>query len=128
MSGFKYLLDTSTCIELLRGNTKVRQRCIEENQYCCISIVTAIELLYGAYKAPAQYFEQELNKARLLIDYYSVIGIDEIAESFCKEKVRLERMGTPIEDFDLFIGITANLYGLTVVTDNIDNITRVVPL
>ena len=33
MATFKYLLETSTCIELLRGNEIVRQKCIEQNQY-----------------------------------------------------------------------------------------------
>ena len=45
MAEFKYLLETSTCIELLRGNERVRQRCVDHNQVCCISAVTAIELL-----------------------------------------------------------------------------------
>jgi predicted nucleic acid-binding protein len=31
MAEFKYLLETSTCIELLRGNERVRQRCVEHN-------------------------------------------------------------------------------------------------
>ena len=40
MSQFKYLLETSTCIELLRGDVKVRQKCVEHNMLCCISAVT----------------------------------------------------------------------------------------
>lgn len=125
MSDFKYMLDTSTCIELLHGNEKVRQRCINENQYCCISVITAIELLYGAYGAPKKYYEQELSKARMLIDYYSVIEIGDATETFCKEKIRLEKAGTPIEDFDLLIGASAKEYNLTVVTHNIKHFNRV---
>ena len=90
MTTFKYLLETSTCIELLRGNEIVRQKCIEQNQYCCISAITAIELLYGAHNAPEKYREQELMKARLLIDYYTIVGIDDIPEFFSSEKYRLE--------------------------------------
>ena len=78
MAEFKYLLETSTCIELLRGNEHVRQHCVEHNQLCCISAITAIELLYGAYDAPERYREKEINKAKMLIDYYTVVGIDEI--------------------------------------------------
>lgn len=125
MSDFKYMLDTSTCVELLRGNAGVRQKCIDENQYCCISIITAIELLYGAYGAPEKYFEQELFKARALADYYSVVGIDDVAEAFCKEKIRLERSGNQIEDFDLLIGVTAKVYGMTVVTHNVKHFNRI---
>ena len=90
---FRYLLETSTCIELLRGNEHVRRQCVEHNPYCCISAVTAIELLYGAYNAPERYREQELNKARLLIDYYTVVGIDEIPDAFSREKCDLKALG-----------------------------------
>lgn len=75
MVELKYLLDTSTCIELLRGNGHVRNLCVEHNQQCCISVVTTIELLYGAYNAPSRYRQQELAKARLLINYYDIVGI-----------------------------------------------------
>lgn len=125
MSQFKYLLETSTCIELLRGNVKVRQKCVEHNMLCCISAVTAIELLYGAYNAPEKYREQELTKARMLIDYYTIIGIDEIPESFSKEKIRLEKAGMTIEDFDLMIGTTGVTGDLIVVTHNIKHFNRI---
>ena len=101
MTTFKYLLETSTCIELLRGNEVVRQKCIEQNQYCCISAITAIELLYGALNAPEKYREQELMKARLLIDYYTIVGIDDIPEFFSSEKYRLEKKGNIIEGIKL---------------------------
>lgn len=125
MSQFKYLLETSTCIELLRGNKKVRQKCIEHNMLCCISVITAIELLYGAYNAPEKYREQELNKARMLIDYYTIVGIDEIPELFSCEKIRLEKVGNVIEDFDLMIGTTGVTGNLIVVTHNIKHFNRI---
>lgn len=125
MTTFKYLLETSTCIELLRGNEIVRQKCIEQNQYCCISAITAIELLYGAYNAPEKYREQELSKARLLIDYYTIVGVDDIPEFFCSEKCRLEKIGNIIEDFDLMIGATGVIGDLTVVTHNAKHFSRI---
>ena len=125
MNQFKYLLETSTCIELLRGNETVRQKCIEHNMQCCISAVTAIELLYGAYNAPDKYREQELAKARLLIDYYTIVGIDEIPELFCSEKIRLEKAGNIIEDVDLMIGTTGVIGNLIVVTHNIKHFNRI---
>ncbi|MBR5982374.1 MAG: PIN domain-containing protein [Bacteroidales bacterium] len=125
MAELKYLLDTSTCIELLRGNEQVRQQCVKNNQYCCISAITAIELLYGAYKASNKYRQQELAKARLLVDYYDVVGIDNIADAFSFEKVRLESCGQVIEDFDLLIGITARENNLIVVTHNSKHFCRI---
>ena len=125
MAELKYLLDTSTCIELLRGNGHVRNLCVEHNQQCCISVVTTIELLYGAYNAPSRYRQQELAKARLLINYYDIVGIDNIADAFCSEKVRLESIGKTIEDFDLLIGITARENDLAVVTHNTKHFSRI---
>ncbi len=125
MAEFKYLLETSTCIEMLRGNSRVRERCIEHNPQCCISVITAIELLYGAYNAPIEYREKEIAKAKVLIDYYTMIGIEEIPDAFSIEKVRLESMGQAIEDFDLMIGITAREAGLVVVTHNQKHFTRI---
>ena len=125
MNPFKYLLETSTCIELLRGNETVRQKCIEHNMVSCIPAITAIELLYGAYNAPEKYREQELAKARMLIDYYTIVGIDEIPELFCSEKIRLEKAGNIIEDFDLMIGATGVTGNLIVVTHNIKHFNRI---
>ena len=125
MATFKYLLETSTCIELLRGNGRVRQKCIEYNPQCCISVITAIELLYGAYNAPERYREQEIAKAKMLIDYYTVIGIDEIPEAFSCEKLRLESVGQVIEDFDLMIGITGREANMIVVTHNLKHFNRI---
>lgn len=125
MNDFKFMLDTSTCIELLHGNENVRKKCIEENQFCCISVITAIELMYGAFGAPLKYREQEIQKARMLIDYYSVIGINEIIEQFCIEKIRLEKIGQIIEDFDLLIGITAREADMAVVTHNTKHFKRI---
>lgn len=119
------MLDTSACVELLRGNPAVRNKCIEEDDYCCISIITEIELLYGALCAPTKYRETEIAKAHLLTQHYDVLGIDEIAEPFCREIIHLERDGNRIEDFDLLIGITARENNLAVVTTNTKHFERI---
>lgn len=99
--------------------------CVEHNQECCISVITAIELLYGAYDAPEKYREQEIYKAKMLIDYYTVVGIDEIPEAFSLEKLRLEKEGQVIEDFDLMIGITGLEGNLIIVTHNLKHFNRI---
>ena len=128
MATFKYLLETSICIELLRGNEQVRQQCIEKNSQCCISVITAIELLYGAYGAPERYREQEVVKAQMLIDYYTILGIDDIPAAFSREKHRLERLGLPIEDFDLLIGVSGREADMIVVTHNQKHFDRIAGL
>ena len=44
---------------------------------------------------------------------------------FCKQKARLRRLGTPIEDYDLFIGSTAVALGFTLVSENIKHLARI---
>ncbi len=125
MAKYKYLLDTSICIELLRGNETVRRYCIENNGMCCISEITAIELYYGAYNAPQKYQKQELSKAELLVETYETIGIKNIAKAFCMEKVRMQKNRNLIEDFDLLIGILARENNLIVVTHNMKHFCRI---
>lgn len=92
---------------------------------CCISVITAIELLYGAYNSPDNYREQEIAKAKMLTDYFTVVGIDEIPEAFSREKIRLENNGLVIEDFDLMIGITGREADMIVVTHNLKHFNRI---
>ena len=92
---------------------------------CCISVITAIELLYGAYNAPECYREKEIGKAKMLIDYYTVVGVDEIPDAFSREKLRLEGIGQTIEDFDLMIGVTGREANMVVVTHNLKHFNRI---
>ena len=125
MGNYKYLLDTSICIELLHGNEIVRRHCIDKNEECCISEITEIELMWGPYNAPKKYFEKELSKARMLCNFYECIPLQGVAEIFCEEKKRLKESGQSIEDFDLMIAATALANNLIVVTDNTSHFNRI---
>ena len=117
----KYLLDTNICVFLLRGMYEVDQKINHVGlNNCFISEITVLELKYG----------MELSKQRDGIDrkeqlnrFLATISILPITESldFCaKEKIRLRLAGTPAEDdFDLLIGCTAVVGGMTMVTENI---------
>jgi tRNA(fMet)-specific endonuclease VapC len=56
--------------------------------------------------------------------YVTDVTADTI-DAFCQEKVRLQSLGTPIEDYDLFIGCAAKVAGLTMVTDNVQHLGRI---
>lgn len=60
-----------------------------------------------------------------MIDYYFMVGIDNIVEAFSQEKVALEKKGMVIEDFDLLIGVTARENDLMVVTHNQNHFSRI---
>ena len=50
-----------------------------------------------------------------------VIPIFHSLDLYAKEKARLRKQGTPIDDFDLLIGVTSIAHNLTMVTNNTDH-------
>ena len=114
----KYLLDTNTCIFFLRGKLNLDEIIKEKGlENCFISEITVAELRFGAENSenPAKS-----NKAvDSFISGISIIPIFGSIKRYAKEKVRLRKLGTPINDeFDLLIGVTAVENKLTLVTDN----------
>lgn len=115
----KYLLDTSTCIFYLRGRLNLDEIIKEKGkENCFISEVTIAELRFGA--------ENSVNpiKSNLAVDRFlsgiSIIPIIGSLRLYAKEKVRLRKLGKPINDeFDLLIGVTAVQNNMKLVTDNI---------
>jgi tRNA(fMet)-specific endonuclease VapC len=64
----------------------------------------------------------------MLQDFLSkvkVVPFADAIDTFCQEKLRLQSLGTPIEDYDLFIGCAAKVAGLTMVTDNVQHLSRI---
>jgi len=114
----KYLLDTNTCIFFLRGKLNLDEVIKEKGlENCFVSEITVAELRFGAENSenPAKS-----NKAvDSFVSGISIIPIFGSIKRYAKEKVRLRKLGTPINDeFDLLIGVTAVENKLTLVTDN----------
>jgi tRNA(fMet)-specific endonuclease VapC len=86
-----------------------------ENFY--ISEVTVVELTFGAENSdnPAKSHKA----VAAFVDGITVIPIFGCIRRYAKEKVRLRKIGKPINDeFDLLIGVTAAENKLILVTDN----------
>ena len=119
-----YLLDTSICVYLFRGNRDVMKRLNEIGlEQCYICDVVLAELRYGAYIS--NYVEDNL---RMIDDFIKEVRVLPFADSidiYAKEKIRLKQMGNPIEDFDLLIGCAAKAAGLTIVTHNIKHFNHI---
>ena len=124
----RFLLDTNICIELLRGNKAVNKKALSIGiARCFISIINMIELRIGeelAKSNPVKYRNQHIDD---FLDSLEIIPIDKaVVDYFIKEKVRLQLAGTPAHNnFDLLIGCTAVVNGLTMVTDNIKDFKRI---
>jgi len=119
-----YLLDTNICIFAMRDKYGVNERleCLTPQQ-CYIADVTLMELRFGAYKS-----EKKIENLRIVDDFISkvkIIPFVDTIDAFCQEKLRLQSLGTPIEDYDLFIGCAAKVADLTMVTDNVQHLSRI---
>lgn len=120
----KYLLDTCTCISMLRNEGRVRDtlRRVGVNN-CYISEITVAELYFGVAKAE--------NKKRKLEDIDRIQKIFRIipAYSAFKEygeiRYTLEHTGMRVDQFDLLIGATALHNKMTIVTSNIKHFNRI---
>lgn len=114
----QYLLDTNICVFHLRGKfnlTDIARQKGRQNFF--ISEITVAELRYGAENRdiPAQAHKAVDD----FIDGISIIPIFGSINRYAKEKVRLRRVGRPMNDeFDLLIGVTAVENNLILVTDN----------
>lgn len=120
----QYLLDTNICTFMLRDKHGVNSHILDVGiDNCHISMITYAELYYGAINSVA--VDRNLQQLQLLIEGIDVIPIDDAIPFYVKEKVKLRRAGTPIEDFDLMIGTTAKAYDMTLVTENIKHMGKI---
>ena len=119
-----YLLDTSTCVAIFRGNREVAERMENVGKdKCFISQIVVAELLFGAYKSNC--VEKNLKQTHAFIQEMNVLPFEECVETFAKERVALWNSGKPIEDFDLLIGCAAKAAGLTIVTHNVKHFSHI---
>ena len=119
-----YLLDTNICIFAFRDEHGIRERmrqCGEGN--CYVSDVTVMELRYGAYKSAKT--QENLDIVNDFLSKVKTVPFADAVDCFCQEKVRLEKQGKKLEDYDLLIGCTAKSKGLVMVTDNVKHFDRI---
>ena len=112
-----YLLDTSTCIFLLRGKRSVEEKLNEiDEESCFITDAVVAELIFGAYYS--EKVEENLRQVDRFVTEMKVIPFGETVHVFAQERAKLWKTGKKIEDFDLLIGCAAKAKNLIVVTHN----------
>ena len=111
------ILDSDTCIEILRGNIEVIAKRRSVTDDVATTWITASELAFGAEKSR----EPERNTT-LVTEFLAtlpVLGLDlPAALEFGRRKAQLERAGMRIADADLLIAAIALARGASVVTGN----------
>ena len=120
-----YLLDTNTIIYSLKGHTVVEENLRRHlHDPMCISVVTLMELYYGAYKS--QKVESNLAKIKALENSLEIIPLGkEPVEIFGILKAKLERSGIRLDDFDLILAVCALTQNLILVTNNTKHFERI---
>jgi len=89
-----------------------------------ISVITLMELYYGAYKS--EKVTGNLAKVRRIENVFDIIAMGfSIAETFGMIKSALEIQGNPLDDFDLAIAACALAHNLTLITNNEKHFQRV---
>lgn len=120
-----YLLDTSMLSDLVRnpqGVVASRLAAAGEDSVCT-SIVVAGEVRYGAAKSGSGKLADRVN---LLLSAMAVLPLESPADrQYAELRHHLTRRGTPIGPNDLLIAAHALAEGLTVVTANIREFSRV---
>lgn len=125
----RYLLDTNACIRLLKGTSAplaARLRAHPPSEVCLCSVVKA-ELLYGARRSA-----RAADNLRLLERFFATFASlpfdDACAEQYGQLRSEIEARGTPIGPNDLLIAALARAHGLTLVTHNTGEFSRVMGL
>jgi tRNA(fMet)-specific endonuclease VapC len=121
-----YLLDTNVCAQYLRGknpNVRVRLEAALPQEIRLCSVVVA-ELYYGCLRS-AQPAKNRAEVDTFLQPYLCLPFDNAAAEVYAQIRYDLERAGTPIGPYDLQIAAIALVHGLTLVTHNTAEFSRV---
>jgi tRNA(fMet)-specific endonuclease VapC len=117
------ILDTDHVVAILRGQLDLRRHA-RPGEALAVTAITVAELTHGAHRSarPAD------NLARLesVIVEFAVLAFDDrAARIFGRLKSELERLGTPVADFDLQIASLALQRGVPLLSHNQKHFLRV---
>jgi tRNA(fMet)-specific endonuclease VapC len=125
----KYLLDTSACVAILRRKPdSVRieaKKALRQGSALMISSVVLHELWYGVFKGN-RVEENVWQLQAFLAPGIEVLHFDEEdARISGKIRAELEARGTRIGAYDTLIGAQCLRHGLTLVTNNVSEFSRI---
>ncbi len=124
----KYLLDTDTCISVMKGYSTTCMRMNEVSpDDCGVSTVTVFELMSGVERCKKPLVEHK--KVKTFLAPLHLLPFDlSAAEEAARIRWILEKSGRPIGPYDLQIAGQALALHVTLVTGNTDEFGRVMGL
>jgi tRNA(fMet)-specific endonuclease VapC len=125
----EYVLDTNACIALINGSSvTVRsrlKRVLGDGGVVCVSSVVLHELWYGVSKSARRDYNTERVQTFLSGPIEILHFDDGDARAAGEVRALLEQAGTPIGAYDVLIAGQAVRRGITLVTANVREFTRV---
>lgn len=124
-----YLLDTNTCIRYINGRSPGVIRRLQALQPADVAVCAPVkaELFYGAARSVNPQRSLAAQQA-FLRPYASLPFDDAAAQEYGRIRADLAARGTPIGPNDLLIAAIAVAHGLTLVTHNTSEFSRVTGL
>ncbi len=121
-----YMLDTNTCIYVLKNHTDKLRHKFKAIKNICLSSVTYGELCFGiengdSSKREVRWEQLDLFTQRLIIDPWD----EDAARHYGSIRALLKKQGTPIGNNDLLIASHARCINAVLVTNNICEFNRV---
>lgn len=124
----KLVLDTNVVSALMKGDPRVIEK-LKQRGKAEVSVPQPVlaEIAYGIQRLPSSKRKAALQERFDLVrsELARSNWSDEVSERFGDIKAMLERKGQRIEDFDAAIAAHALATGATLVTANLDHMTRI---
>lgn len=113
-----FLLDTDTCIDVLRGARNVLRRLQAVSpDDCSVSSITAFELYTRTLLSA--HPERERAKVERFLEQLTVVAFDRVAaQQAAAIRIELQRNGSTIGAYDLLIAAEAMRSGFVLVSSN----------
>ncbi len=119
------MLETSVCVDLLRGRAAPAR--LPETADCVLSVITVAELEVGIRRSARPAAQRKAVEAFTAL--FRVLSWDvETTGHYGELRVDLEKRGVAIGALDLLIAAHARRLGLTLVTANLREFSRVAGL
>ncbi len=121
----RFMLDTNLCIHVMRHpGSPAGDRFKANSGTLCFSTITLHELLHGAERSSRPEYQRDLTMS--LVSRLDVLDFDDAAAHHSGEiHARLAKAGRIIGAYDMLIAGHARSRGLSIVTNNLGEFTRV---
>lgn len=123
----RYVLDTNTLSDLMRGDAAVSERLTSHRRtdvYLPQPVIAEVE--YGLARMPASKRRDRLKERfQVYLDELQRLPwTDAVSREFGRAKADLESRGARLEDFDVAVAAHALSIEATLVTDNVTHMER----